>query len=478
MLALASAAQAQTAPPTATPMRVVAGVEQATLPGDEPMGLMGVSVLWPLGRGWWGGPAVYGAGTGHRGGLFVFGGEVQRRWALPAGWALDTGLYAGGGGGGSAPVGGGLMLRAAATLSQRIGPARAGLSVSHLQFANGDIRSQQLGLVLEFDRDFLHFPAARIGQPLPAGGAATGLGFDRLAATVGSYQLHGTGAQRIGLVGARAEHLGGPGGLVWGIESAAAASGGAAGYMEILANGTGYWAPAPQALPGLQLLARAGLGLGGGGGLPVDGGLLLKGALGARAALAPGWAVGAELGRVQGLNGPMRARSTQLWLAADLEGPKAAGAGGGQVSHNEWAATLQHYLGGQRQSGARAPLSTVGMKINRYQGEHLYLSAQAHSAFTGGAGAYSVGLVGAGLATPRRSPWRAGVELLTGAAGGGGVASGGGLIAQGMAWAAVPAGADSEWRAGVGALRSLRGGALSSGMLEVSWVKTLGLGGR
>ena len=35
-------------------------------------------------------------------------------------------------------------------------------------------------------------------------------------------------------------------------------------------------------------------------------------------------------------------------------------------------------------------MQTIGLKLNRFVGDSFYLSAQAHSAFAGGAGAYSV----------------------------------------------------------------------------------------
>src|SRR5262245_17777200 len=117
------------------------GYEQLKLPGDEKMGLLGGTVLFPLGSQWWAGPAVYGAASGQRGGLFVGGAELQYRFLLPWDWDLRTGLFAGGGGGAAAPVGGGLMLRAAATLTHEIGPLRGGLSWSRVNFPSGEIGS-------------------------------------------------------------------------------------------------------------------------------------------------------------------------------------------------------------------------------------------------------------------------------------------------------------------------------------------------
>ena len=137
-------------------------------------------------------------------------------------------------------------------------------------------------------------------------------------------------------------------------------------------------------------------------------------------------------------------------------------------------------LHAQRKDGSRGSLDTLGIKLNRQVSEHVYLSAQAHSAYAGGAEAYSIGLVGAGVSTlPSAQRWQFGAELLAGAAGGGGVDTHGGAIAQTLAWAGHPVGANSQVRLGVGGVRSLRGiGGLSSPLIEVSWSQAFGLSGR
>ncbi|HEU5297608.1 MAG TPA: hypothetical protein VFU71_22715 [Burkholderiaceae bacterium] len=449
------------------------GYEQLKLPGDEKMGLLGGSVLFPLGAQWWAGPAVYGAASGQRGGLFVGGAELQYRFLLPWDWDLRAGLFAGGGGGAAAPVGGGLMLRAAATLTHDIGPLRGGISWSRVSFPSGEIGSSQLGLVLSWERPFRYFDSAAAGQPQPAGGP-TGLGFQRLAGTVSGYQLRGSDTRRIGLVGGRAEWQPTASGLYTGIEAAAAASGGAAGYMEILGNVGWRSTPMPATLP-LSLEARGALGLGGGGAIPTEGGAIGKVSVGASVDWGGGWRIGLEVGEVRGLGSTLRAHSAQLWLATDLE-PAPGAPGSGTISRNEWSATLQHHPSAQRKDGTTEPLDTVGIKLDRFVGDTVYLSAQAHSAFAGGAGAYSIGLIGAGLASVPAN-LRFGAELLLGAAGGGGVATGSGAIAQTVAWAGWSVTPESQIRVGIGAVKALRGD-LRSGVLELSWTRAMGLGGR
>ncbi|EHR71703.1 hypothetical protein BurJ1DRAFT_2881 [Burkholderiales bacterium JOSHI_001] len=460
----AATATAQSVPSTLNTATTL-GFERVRFGSGERLGLVGGSLLFEGGRNWWFGPAVYGAASGQRGGFFVGGLEVQQRIRLGPRSGVVLGLYAGGGGGGSSPVGGGLMLRPAVTLVQDLGGLQAGLSLSQVRFPSGDIRSNQLGLVLGWDGSFRATDPARAGRA-PGLYGRTGLGMDHLLITAGRYAPRGGGAS-IGLIGARA--LRSVGDWHLGIESAAAAQGSAAGYMEILAEAGTGWPVTPR----LNLGVRGALGLGGGGAVPVGGGVLAKLAVGGAYQLSPHLHLGAELGLVDALNGSFRAGTAQLWLAMALE-PMS---GDGRVVRYEWAPALQHNLRAQRKDGSRGTLDTIGLRLNRWVDGHWYLSAQAHSAYAGGAGAYSIGLVGAGVGTaPVAQGWQFGAELLVGAAGGGGVNTAGGAIVQGLGWAGYALSPDTMLRLGLGGVKSLKGD-LSSPVLEVSWQRAFGLNG-
>src|SRR5204862_2015568 len=281
----------------------------------------------------------------------------------------------------------------------------------------GDIRSSQVGVLLSWERPFRFFDADASGQSQPGNGP-TGLGVQQLAGTGTVYRLRGSDTRRIGLVGGRAEWQPNAAGVFPGIEAAAAASGGAAGYMEILGDIGWRWPPSPSSPVALE--ARAALGLGGGGAVPTEGGPIGKWTVGASTNLGAGWRAGLDVGEVHGLGSPLRGRLAQLWVAMPLgPGPDA-----GTITRSEWSAVLQHHPHVRRNDGTSAALDTVGLKLDRYVGEYTYLSAQAHSAYAGGAGAYSIGLIGAGVASAPGDVVRVGAELLLGAAGGGGVASG------------------------------------------------------
>ena len=229
--------------------------------GRERLGLVTTSLLFEPAYDWWVGPAVVGAATGQRGGFFVLGGQVARRWRSTDNWVAQLGLLMGGGGGGGAPVGGGLMLMPSASLSYDWGGVQTGLSVSSVNMPSGRISSRQIGLVINWDGRFRYFDAGEVGRKLSTE-EHTGLGFDRLM--LGSSPLHvkarqSVPASTVRLVGARAERRLGPN-VYWGVETAAATHGGADGYMEIL--GTSGWETSASAigLSDLYLGARVAWG--------------------------------------------------------------------------------------------------------------------------------------------------------------------------------------------------------------------------
>lgn len=476
--ALGSAA-AVAATPAAIPLTRSLSFETVRLPGGEHMGLVGGSVLFDVGGDWSAGPAVYGAATGRRGGLFVGGLEVQRRWPFAPRWSVVTGLYVGGGGGGVAPVGSGLMLRPAVSVLRDLSPSlQAGVSWSYVRFPSGDIQSQQVGAVLVWRGSFGHHPLDRTSRSLDTNGTS-GLGFDRIALTGGEYHLSHRGGWRIALVGARAERRSRSGGLAWGLESAGAASGGAAGYMEILGTARTDTALLPAVAPSWRVGLRLAAGLAGGGAVPTGGGVIGKLTATTELRPAPGWTVGAEFGTVQGVERTMRGRHAQLWVGMDLEpGFDGGPATQGQVSRMEWAGTLQHHTHTRRHDGTVRTLGTVGLKLDRYVGPHLYVSGQAHSAYSGGAGAYAVGLVGLGVATSADARWRVGTEVLAGAAGGGGMAMNGGALAQAVAWAGWRPAGLGEWRVGAGRMRTFGGNAWHTPLVELTWSRPFGMSAR
>lgn len=467
------------------PMSAQMRFDPARFEDGERIGLLSTALLFEPTPGWWMGPAVVGAARGERGGFFVLGGQIERRWRVAGPWAAQVGLMAGGGGGGGAPVGGGLMVVPSASFLYDWGPVQTGLSWSRVNMPSGQLGSSQIGLVLQWDGRFRYFDARDAGRS-SADAGRTGFGIDRMM--LGGAQLHvrarpGQPASSLRLVGVRAERRAGEHGY-WGVETAAATHGGADGYMELLGSAGWETSAVAVGLPDLYLGVRGALGMGGGGSVDTGGGALGKAAGVLRWELGRHAFVGVEAGAVRAASGDYRARYAQWQLGWQFDHPGQSGPV--DVAGVSWSGGVQHVVGAARKDGRKLSLDTVGIKLRHKVGEQFYLTGQAHSAFAGQAGAYSLGLAGIGWETrlgeasaEQGAPgaWSLAAELLAGAAGGGGVATQGGAVAQGMLYLGHAAGRSSDIQLGLGRIRSQHGG-LNSAVVDISWTQHFGIGQR
>ena len=169
-------------------------------------------------------------------------------------------------------------------------------------------------------------------------------------------------------------------------------------------------------------------GMGGGGEVPVGGGLLLKGSAYGIVRLSDVLGLTLEGGVMKAPQGELTAPFASASLLWVLEDRFDAGQSA-LATRTEWILGLERYEAARR-DGSERTLDAVVLKINRFLSPHFYLTGQAHSALSGGAGGYSVGLFGLGVQTPLGARFHAGAELLAGAAGGGGVDTTGRLLAQ------------------------------------------------
>lgn len=457
------------------------GIERINISSNESMGMLGTSYLIEAMPSLYLGPAAYGAITGQRGGFFTVGGEVAWHQNLVSRLELQTGLFVGGGGGSSASmVGGGLMIRPHLDLMWKLSSYRAGISASHVVFPNGEISSNQIGLLFSANSDFAYVTPDYVSQRFNITGRH-GTGFDRVLATVGSYtprknvtNLAGVPAtSSIGYVGMRLERLLSPS-LYWGIEADGAANGYAAGYAEFLGA---IGAETPIWDNYLAIGARMAMGMGGGGSVSVGGGLLNK--LGAYATvnLSRDTHLSLEGGYATAPKGNFHAKYGSVNFTLDLDHPGASGRKAAIVG-NEWIFGSEHYFGAAHNDGSKRDLDAVTIKLNRYLNYSIYLTGQAHSAYSGNAGGYSAGLFGAGYRTPKFfNRFTAGAEMLIGAAGGGGLDTSGGAIVQPMAYLGMDLTKVVGIKLSAGRVKSLKG-ALNSNVADMSVNFSFGTGSR
>lgn len=448
------------------------GFERINLSSNETMGMLGTSYLVEVSPRLYLGPAAYGAITGQRGGFFTAGGEMAWHQKLFPRLELQTGVFVGGGGGSSASTmtGGGLMVRPHLDLLWKLGNYQAGISASHVSFPNGEISSNQIGLLFSADSNFAYVTPDRVGQRMDTKGRH-GAGFDRVLATMGRYRPRGnvtdlSGApatNSIGTVGVRLERLLSPS-LYWGLEAAGASSGNAAGYAEFLGT---LGAETPIWDETLAIGARLALGMGGGGLVSVGGGLLNKLSTYATVNLSRDTHLSLEGGYAAAPNGKFRANYGSANFTWDLDHPTASGRGAVIVG-NEWIFGTEHYFDAAYRDGSKRDIDAVVIKLNRYLNRSIYLTGQAHSAYSGNSGGYSVGLFGAGFRTQKFfNRFSAGAEMLIGAAGGGGLDTSGGAIVQPMAYLGMDVTKVTGIKLSAGRVKSLKG-ALNSNVADLS----------
>ena len=448
------------------------GIESIKLPTGPGMGMVGVTYLVEAFPGIYVGPAAYGAVTGNQGGFFTIGGEIDWQQALSSNLSVQTGLYAGGdgGGGGSALWGGGLMLRPHADLLWNFGGLKAGVTASYVDFPQGgNVHSSQLGVTLAVDTQFNTTHPDYIQHFLSVEGRQ-GFGFDRAVATFGTYLPDASAKKNDGspppshmaYAGVRLEQFLSPT-FYWGIEAAGAASGGVAGYAEFL----GTVGAETALFANTTLGSRVSLGMGGGGGVSVGGGLLAKAAGYLTYDLTESLHLNLEGGYAVAPDGNFKAGFAGGNVVLDLDHPYRVG-GTPRINENELIFGSEHYFNAKMKSGDERSLDLVTIHLNRYLNDTFYLTGQAHSAYNGGAGSYSVGLVGVGYHSAPVLPhlvW--GAEMLAGAAGGGGVSSGGGAVVQPMAFVAYQWTRALGLKVSAGEIKSVNG-ALNSAVLDVA----------
>jgi hypothetical protein len=198
----------------------------------------------------------------------------------------------------------------------------------------------------------------------------------------------------------------------------------------------------------------------------VGGGILVKAGAYATVNLTRNFHISLEGGIADSPQGNFRATYETLGLHWDLDHPFNTGSPSRLVV-NEWVAGSQHYFKAARKNGTQLDMDLVTIKLNRYLSDSFYLTGQAHSAYAGQAGGYSVGLIGAGYRTARSySGWYAGAEMLAGAAGGGGVDTSGGVVVQPLAYIGVGLSKSVSARLSAGRIIS-RKGELNSNVVEL-----------
>jgi hypothetical protein len=447
------------------------------LPADESMGVVRLALRrrvtpW-LAVGVDGSAAV----RGSRGGFITlgFGGEASiplaARWDAQAGLALG----AGGGRGGYLLTGGGLEVRADAGVRYRLTHVDAiAAGVSRVEFPNGGaIRSTQLylGWLHGFETVGDSTEALTPGTSVPSHQFSLFAEPLRIEARV--LRVDGTPQRDFGLVGAQWRttlH----GRLYARLAAGGAASGASSGYMQALA-GVGYRWPLTSRLAAQAALS---IGAGGGGGVDTGGGFLAEAAGGVAVAVTRHESIELDYVRRKAPSAAYAASGLALRIAHRFGADDEPAAPAMSLAMHPVRVRFvdQQYRGTSAAWNARPnrEFGTLGVAADYFIGPSLFVTGQGLAAYSGQNGAYMIGLAGAGWHQPLGGRFHAELEVLGGAAGGGGAAVGSGAVAQlngSIGWQS-PNGLGVAL--GVGRLEARRGAFAADVIsLAVSWRTSL-----
>ena len=427
------------------------------------MGMLGANLLFDVHPNVKLGIGSYGSMVGERGGFITLGfaGELQT-YLAPA-WRVHSGVYLGAGGGrdASLQVGGGFMFRGDMGITYETGRyGNIGLGVSYVTFPTGEIRSTQPYILYEYPFDTLLASGWDTGTPNVANPIAGKLGStpsrrQEFSLVALDYQIPSSVSQADGSPqGSSMQLLGAEWTTYVGnnwfmrVEAAGAMGGHNSGYMQILAGG-GYRFALTQTTS-MKLWASAGPG--GGGNVDTGGGFLVAGGLSLVQALTKSTAVEFSVGAIDAPQASFRALLLGLKLTHQFGVPDVSSdairidaLNGYEPKHLRLRAVNQTYLKSSsnwRSRDVDMSVNNLGVQADYFFSPNWFLTGQGLAAYSGNAGAYMAGLVGAGGRLNLSESWFLEAEALIGAAGGGSLNVGSGLVAQynvGLGYQLTPA---------------------------------------
>ncbi len=454
--------------------KLVFSFDQIEVVENEKMGLLGGSYLFPMGAGFYTGLGVYGAVTGDRGGFFT--GGLQLTWdkALTQEYFFSAQLFGGGGGGGAAPQGGGLMYRTSMEIGKNFTNNRVAAGISYINFPNGEIESHQLTFSYSRYFDNLHLSGYRPPSAvLNSWRKALNKGFSSTQQTFSlqflSYYPDDENKGRSGkALKQRMDMLG----VRWSrklknnywfeFETAGAVSGGIDGFAQVL-GGISYRLPLHK---WFTFNSGSLVGAAGGGDVDTGGGGIVRAYTGIDILLSNHWQINNQIGINWAVDGEFLAPFTSINLVYAFSSFYPAAPELVRFNNQEiyWRqlrirSGIQTYFSmnpASRKSNNVEPVNVdlASLKLDAYINSWMFLSGHALGAATGGAGGYAAGLVGPGFQFGRYVS----VELLLGAAGGGGLAVGAGKIFQPMLNLELPINKSLGFEVSLGYIEAIGGG--------------------
>lgn len=448
-------------------------------PDEDHMGLIGVHYNLNFGD-FYTGIGMYGTVRGKRGGFFTLGVNAGFKSYLNDRLFLDTGIHFGGGGGAGAPDGGGAFLLPHFNLGVQFNKFSLTGGYSYINFFDGgNIISQQLNLALQIPlnhtySDILNEEKQFSVEDLKSSDWNTKSKRTSFMLHLNNVSVKGNSRNTLG------QSLTGSTIRLAGFELNSyfdkhwfffakfdgAYDGIPAGYMNIFLGG-GYHFSFNENRT--NILAKFGLGAGGGGGVDTQGGILVYPDLSIEQHISNNVYLSINKGLLMSPNSFFEASTFGVGLKyySNMNGIKGSSASKGNFKGFEAIIKQDIYHNAERTLNPTEDLYQISLQLNYHLNKNIYIAGQTSFANFGNAGAYAEGIVGMGLQTNYfiRDRMNFFVQGLIGGAGGGQISTGEGLIMKPSVGMNYKINSNFAFRGALGYVKS-KGGSLSSPFLN------------
>ncbi|MEX6625690.1 hypothetical protein [Tenacibaculum salmonis] len=444
---------------------------------EKNMGFTGVHYNLKLNDWSYAGAGIYGAISGIRGGFFTLGVNAGVQQKITENLFIDAGFHFGGGGGASAPDGGGAFILPHLNLGYNFKYFSTTAGYSYIDFFDkGAIKSSQFNVAIQIPLsfetvDFKERESSFILDDLkntlwnnPSNRVSLLVHLNNLDVTKGSYK-----DKTIRLAGFEFNSYLNKN-IFYFIKADGAYHGIKAGYMDVFL-GAGYHTSINKNRT--NILAKFGIGAGGGGGVDTKGGFLIYPDISIEQKLFDNIYVSINKGFLMSPDAHFSSSTLGFGLKyyIDKDGTNSSTQqkktfSKAKLKGLEAIIKQDLYMNAARdddKGGFTQDMHQISLQINFFLSKYVYGAGQTSFANFGAAGAYAEGIVGLGVQSNTffNDTISIFAQLLGGAAGGGGISTGQGLIVKPSIGINYKLTDKLDIRSGLGYVKA-RGGNLSN----------------
>jgi hypothetical protein len=456
---------------------------ETTIPNEANMGFTGVHYNLMINDWSYAGIGIYGAVSGYRGGFFTLGVNAGIKKYFTDDFYLDTGFHFGGGGGAGAPDGGGAFILPHFNLGYNFKDFSINSGWSYVNFFDdGQIKGHQLNVGLEIPLDFSYADFEVSGnvynfEGLQKSNWNVNSKKTSLMLHLNNLMIKGDDSN------ANVIHFNRATIRLAGFEMASylsknwfafvkvdgAFDGIKAGYMDVFLGG-GYHLPFNKNRT--NILAKFGVGAGGGGGVDSQGGFLIYPDISIEQRVFETFYLSFNKGYVMSPNSHFYTSSLGIGLKYYI-------VRNGIISNDNFFSkgifkgleiiTKQDlYINAKRDGNTTEDMQQISVQVNLDLNKNLYVAGQTSFANFGNAGAYAEGIVGFGAKTNPffNNKTTFFTQVFAGAAGGGDISTGQGLILKPSAGFSYQLNNTLSVRSAAGYVKA-KGGDLSSPFINL-----------